>query len=102
MSDLSDLHGIFPTSVRWNAEQGFLSAAIYDPTTGGRELQPFEFGQESTFAMDLATRMRHIAAPDRRPEPKTIRRNPFRADDIAASNGRGDAAIRRRGCALEA
>ena len=58
MSDLSDLHGIFPTSVRWNAEQGFLSAAIYDPTTGGRELQPFEFGQESTFAMDLATRMR--------------------------------------------
>ena len=27
MSDLSDLHGIYPTSLRWSAESGFLAVS---------------------------------------------------------------------------
>ena len=58
MSDLSDLHGIFPTSLRWNAETGVLGIAVYNAETGERELQEIELGQPATFAMDLATRER--------------------------------------------
>ena len=29
MSDLSDLHGIYPTSLRWNAESGFLAVSAF-------------------------------------------------------------------------
>jgi hypothetical protein len=58
MSDLSDLHGIFPTALRWNAEDGILGVATFNPETGERELQPIAFGQPATFVMDMATRER--------------------------------------------
>jgi hypothetical protein len=58
MSDLSDLHGIYPTSLRWNAESGFLAVSAFNGETGERELQPIEFGQAATFVLDLATRER--------------------------------------------
>jgi hypothetical protein len=38
MSDLSDLHGIYPTSLRWNAETGVLGISIFNSEIGGREL----------------------------------------------------------------
>jgi hypothetical protein len=58
MSDLSGLHGIYPTSIRWNAENGILGVSIYSAETGERELQPIELGKPATFAMDMATRER--------------------------------------------
>jgi hypothetical protein len=58
MSDLSDLHGIFPDSLRWNAEIGTLGFSAYNAETGERELQEILLGQSATFAMDLATRER--------------------------------------------
>ena len=58
MSDLSDLHGIYPTSLRWNAESGFLAVSAFNGETGERELQPIELGQAATFVLDLATRER--------------------------------------------
>jgi hypothetical protein len=58
MSDLSDLEGVYPTSIRWNAEMGVLGVSIYNPETGVRELQPIEFGKQATFVLDLATRAR--------------------------------------------
>ena len=58
MSDLSDLHGIYPTSLRWNAETGFLAISVFNAETGERELQPIELGQPATFVLDLATRER--------------------------------------------
>jgi hypothetical protein len=56
MSDLSGLHGIYPTSLRWNAETGFLAISVFNAETGERELQEIELGKPATFAMDLATR----------------------------------------------
>ncbi len=58
MSDLSDLHGVYPTSLRWNAESGFLAISVFNAETGERELQEIELGQPATFALDLATRER--------------------------------------------
>jgi hypothetical protein len=58
MSDLSDLHGIHPTSLRWNSETGFLAISVFNSETGERELQEIELGKTATFAMDLATRER--------------------------------------------
>ena len=58
MSDLSGLHGVYPTSLRWNAESGFLSISVFNPESGERELREIELGQTATFAMDLATRER--------------------------------------------
>jgi hypothetical protein len=58
MSDLSDLHGIYPTSLRWNAESGFLAVSAFNGETGERELQQIEFGQAATFVVDFATRER--------------------------------------------
>jgi hypothetical protein len=58
MSDLSDLHGIYPTSLRWNAETGVLGISVFNSEIGGRELQEIELGQPATFALDLATRER--------------------------------------------
>jgi hypothetical protein len=58
MSDLSDLHGIYPISLRWNAETGILGISVYNAETGERELQEIELGRPATFAMDLATRER--------------------------------------------
>jgi hypothetical protein len=58
MSDLSDLHGIYPTSLRWNAESGFLAVSAFNGETGERELRQIELGQAATFVLDLATRER--------------------------------------------
>jgi hypothetical protein len=58
MTDLSDLHGIYPTSIRWNAENGILGISTYNVETGERELQPIELGKPATFDLDLATRER--------------------------------------------
>jgi hypothetical protein len=58
MSDLSDLHGIYPTSLRWNAESGFLAVSAFNGGTGERELRQIELGQAATFVLDLATRER--------------------------------------------
>jgi hypothetical protein len=58
MSDLSDLHGIYPTSLRWNAESGFLAVSAFNAETGERELRQIELGQAATFVIDLATRER--------------------------------------------
>lgn len=58
MSDLSDLQGIFPTSIRWNAEDGFLAISVFNQEIGERELRKIELGKPATFAMDLATRER--------------------------------------------
>ena len=55
MSDLSDLHGIYPTSLRWNAEDGFLARSVFNAETGERELQQIELGDPATFVLDLAT-----------------------------------------------
>jgi hypothetical protein len=58
MSDLGDLDGIFPTSIRWNAEDGILGISVFNPETGEREIQEIELGAPATFAMDLMTRVR--------------------------------------------
>src|SRR5271169_6743726 len=58
MSDLSDLHGIYPTSLRWSAESGFLAVSAFNGETGERELRQIELGQAATFVLDLATRER--------------------------------------------
>jgi hypothetical protein len=62
MSDLSDLDGVFPTSVRWNAEDGILGISAFNSGTGERELQEIELGAPATFAMDLLTRVRGYGA----------------------------------------
>jgi hypothetical protein len=58
MSDLSDLHGVYPTSLRWNAETGVLAISVFNAETGERELQEIELGDPATFVLDLATRER--------------------------------------------
>jgi hypothetical protein len=53
VSDISDLEGAIPSSLRWNAEEG--SLAVW--TSG--ECQEIVLGsREAAFAIDLATRMR--------------------------------------------
>jgi hypothetical protein len=58
MSDLSDLHGTIPTSLRWNAEEGSLAVSVFNAERGERELREIELGESATFALDLATRER--------------------------------------------
>jgi hypothetical protein len=58
MSDLSDLHGVFPVSIRWNAEEGCLTYSTLNSETGERELKTIPLGEEATFVLDLATRER--------------------------------------------
>ena len=58
MSDISDLHGVYPTSLRWNAEIGILAFSVFNAETGERELQEIELGKPATFALDFATRER--------------------------------------------
>jgi hypothetical protein len=58
MSNLSDLHGIFSNSLRWNAETGVLGTAVFNAEAGERELQEIALGNAATFVMDLATRER--------------------------------------------
>jgi hypothetical protein len=57
-SDLSGLLGVFPPSLRWNAEIGLLGVAVYSLETGERELKEIELGKSAAFAMDMATRER--------------------------------------------
>jgi hypothetical protein len=63
MSDLSDLQGVFPVSIRWNAEEGYLTYSTLDSETGERKLEMIELGQEATFVLDLATRERGCPWP---------------------------------------
>jgi hypothetical protein len=58
LSDISDLHGVYPTSLRWNAEIGILVFSVFNAETGERELREIELGQPATFVLDLATRER--------------------------------------------
>jgi hypothetical protein len=58
MSDISDLHGVYPTSLRWNAEVGILAFLVFNAETGERELREIELGPPATFVLDLATRER--------------------------------------------
>jgi hypothetical protein len=58
MSDLSDLQGVYPTSIRWNAETGTLGVSAFNSETGEHELQPIDFGPPATVAMDILTRER--------------------------------------------
>jgi hypothetical protein len=58
-NDVSDLHGVYPVSLRWNAETGTLAYWPYDETTGEREPIEIELGSpRAKFVMDLATRER--------------------------------------------
>jgi hypothetical protein len=59
MSDITDLHGVFPTPLRWSAENGVLGYSAYDNTTGERNIEVFELGSPmAKFAIDLSTRER--------------------------------------------
>ena len=59
MTDISDLHGIYPSPLRWNAEVGVLGRGIFDEVTGERTIVVIEFGSgEAKFVLDLATRER--------------------------------------------
>jgi len=59
MSDISDLHGVLPTSARWNAEGGVLGYSNFDPTTGERTVEVIQLGSpKAKFVMDIATRER--------------------------------------------
>ena len=44
MSDLSGLHGVFPTSLRWNAEFGVLGHSFWDDETGERSVKEIDLG----------------------------------------------------------
>ena len=58
-SDIADLHGSFPTPLRWSAENGVLGYGKYDPDTGERTVEPIELNsKEATFCLDLLTRER--------------------------------------------
>jgi hypothetical protein len=59
VSDISDLEGIFPTALRWNAENGVLGYTVFDAATGERGIEVIELGsQRAKFALDYATRQR--------------------------------------------
>jgi hypothetical protein len=59
MSDISDLHGVFPTPLRWNAEAGVLGYGTYDGATGERSIEEIELGSpQAKFVMDYACRER--------------------------------------------
>jgi hypothetical protein len=58
MTDIGDLHGVYPAALRWNAEDGLLSVSTFNPESGERELREIQFGEPATFALDLSTRER--------------------------------------------
>jgi len=59
MSDISDLHGVIPTSLRWNAEGGVLGRSVFDEATGERAIDVIELGSNAAkFAMDIFCRER--------------------------------------------
>jgi hypothetical protein len=58
MSDLSDLEGVFGSSIRWNSEGGELSADVLNKVLE-REPHLIELGSQSaTFVADMSTRER--------------------------------------------
>jgi hypothetical protein len=58
-TDISDLHGVYATPLRWNAETGVLGYGAYDEVTGERQILEIELGSSTAkFVMDLATRER--------------------------------------------
>ena len=59
MNDLTDLHGVYPTTLRWNAEHGVLGHSYWDDMAGERSIKEIELGTPTArFVMDLATRER--------------------------------------------
>src|SRR5215472_7741836 len=59
MSDIADLHGVFPTPFRWHAEHGIAGVSMYNEAIGERELKEIEPGSPAAkFVMDYATRER--------------------------------------------
>jgi hypothetical protein len=59
MTDISDLRGVFPTPLRWNAEGGVLGRGVRDEATGERDIEVIELGSPAAkFVMDYATRER--------------------------------------------
>src|SRR5262245_14281535 len=59
MSDISDLEGVIPNSLRWNAEEGILSRTFFNYETGELEMLDIELGSnDAIFAMDMLTRER--------------------------------------------
>jgi len=59
MSDIDDLQGVFPTTLRWNAEGGAIGYSAFDEESGERTIKPIELGSQSaTFVIDLLTRER--------------------------------------------
>src|SRR5262249_29928235 len=59
MTDISDLHGIYPSPLRWNAEAGVLGRGVFDEATGEHTIEMIELGSgEAEFVLDLATRER--------------------------------------------
>jgi hypothetical protein len=62
MSDISDLQGVIPTSIRWGAMEGDLSYTSIDLTTGERVRVPIELGSpQARFVLDWHTRERGYA-----------------------------------------
>jgi hypothetical protein len=59
MTDISDLEGVIPNSIRWNSEIGALGRSVYDPATGERTIEEIELGSsQAKFVMDMARRER--------------------------------------------
>jgi hypothetical protein len=59
MSDITDLHGVYPTALRWNAETGALGYSAFDPVTGERTVELIELGSsQAKFALDYSCRER--------------------------------------------
>jgi hypothetical protein len=57
--DISDLHGVYPTALRWSSENGVLGYSKFNEDTGERTIELIELGSpEAKFAMDYATRAR--------------------------------------------
>jgi hypothetical protein len=59
MSDLTGLHGVIATSLRWSSANGVLGRTVIDPETGERTIEPIELGSsEARLAMDFSCRDR--------------------------------------------
>jgi len=85
--DIQDLHGIYPTAVRWGAEFGTLGYSKFDDATGERTIDEIQLNTpEATFVMDLLTRERgygliRIGLYDMRLSPVGCPPPPWPGDD---------------------